>query len=327
MSSVDKGASQRHAISFGPFSLYARERRLERDGRIVKLGSRALEILMILTARAGDVISKEELTSLVWPDIAVEESGLRVHVAALRKALGDGRQGARYVANVPGRGYSFVAPVEGIASVSMAAPSTPARGRDLPSRLEWIVGRDATIREVAEQLAARRFVNVVGPGGMGKTTVAIAVAHSLLDEFRDDVCFVDLGAVNSPAQVGTSIASSLGMGPVAGDVVQGLVGFLSGRRMLLVLDSCEHVVDALAPLAERLVSRAGTLHLLATSREPLRVQGEHVHRMAPLEVPPEQTDGVTASTALTFSAVKLFVERAQAGGARFSVTDEDARVI
>ena len=327
MTSFNKGEPQRQALSFGPFCLYARERRLECEGRIVKLGSRALEILTILTERAGDVISKEELTTRVWPDMAIEDSGLRVHIAALRKALGDGRQGARYVANVSGRGYSFVAPVTGTASAPMSPPDTPIRGRDLPPRLEWIVGRDATIREVSEQLTAQRFVTVVGPGGMGKTTVAVAVAHSALDAFRDDVCFVDLGSVTGPAQVETSIASSLGMGPVAGDIVESLIAFLRGRRMLLVLDGCEHVVNVLAPLAERLFGSSATLHLLTTSREPLRVHGEHVHRMDPLEVPPDQKAGVTAAAALRFSAVELFVERARASGARFSLTDDDASVV
>ena len=319
---------QRQAITFGPFCLYARERRLEREGRSVKLGSRALEILMILTEQAGAVVSKEELTARVWPDIAVEESGLRVHVAALRKALGDGRHGARYIANVPGRGYSFVAPVEGTdVPAGSAPPSAPSQARNLPPRLELIIGRDVTIREVAEQLAALRFVSVVGPGGMGKTTVAVAVAHSLLDEFHADVCFVDLASLTDLVQVGTSVASALGMGPVGGDIVGSLIAFLRGRRTLLVFDSCEHVMDALAPLAERLFSGAPGVHILATSREPLRVQGEHVHRMTPLDTPPNDKAALTVAEALTFSAVQLFVERAKSSGARLSLSDDDMTVV
>jgi len=98
-------------LTFGPFRLYVRERRLERDGCFVQLGSRAFDVLVALVEQAGEVVSKQELTAYVWPDTVVEESGLRVHVAGLRKVLGDGQGNGRYITNVPGRGYCFVAPV------------------------------------------------------------------------------------------------------------------------------------------------------------------------------------------------------------------------
>ena len=312
--------------TFGPFQLHPRERRLERDGHVVRIGSRALEILLALTERAGEVMTKEELIARVWPDVAVEESGLRVHIAGLRKAIGDGQEGVRYVANVPGRGYTFIARVSRAEAPATAAPRDAHRNHDLPSRFDRIIGRDAAIREISEELVSRRFVSIVGPGGMGKTTVAVAVAHAMLSEFADDVHFVDLGSLTDPRHVPLCVASALGLSVHADDIVARLIVFLEERRPLLVLDSCEHVMDAIAPLAERLSGHVAGVHILATSRETLRVEGEHVYRMMPLEAPPEG-DAVTAEEALTFPAVQLFVERATAGGAPVLLTDVDAPAV
>jgi predicted ATPase len=192
--------------------------------------------------------------------------------------------------------------------------------------LERIIGRGEATREISQQLLAKRFVSVVGPGGMGKTTVAVAIAHALLPEFLGDVSFVDLGALTDPQEVPTSVASALGLVMSVDDVGAGLVAFLRDRRVLLVLDSCEHVMSVAAPLTERLVGEAAGVHLLTTSRESLRVEGEHVYRLQPLESPPEH-DGVTAAEALNFTAVRLFVERATARGARLTLLDDDAAVV
>ncbi|WP_394845506.1 helix-turn-helix transcriptional regulator [Pendulispora brunnea] len=334
-------------LSFGPFRLYVRARRLERDGQVVRIGSRAIDILVALTERAGDVLTRDELIAYVWPDVAVEESGLRVQIAGLRKALGDGQNGARYVTNVPGRGYTFVAPVSRIdAPVSADGPDVPsapsaiptsraASRPGLPARFDRILGRDAAIREVSEQLLSRRFVSIVGPGGMGKTTVAVAVAHAMLPGFEGDVCFVDLGSLSDPRHVLLGVASALGLTAHGDDVAARLVAFLGDRRVLLVLDSCEHVMEAIAPIAERLRGQTAGVHILATSREALRVEGEHVYRLAALETPPERPEGderdarsgVTAAEVLKFPAVQLFVERAIAGGVDISLSDDDAPVV
>jgi predicted ATPase/DNA-binding winged helix-turn-helix (wHTH) protein len=316
-------------LAFGPFRLFVRERRLERDGHDVKVGSRALDILLVLVDRAGEVVSNEALTARVWPDTAVEESGLRVHIAALRKALGDRQEGARYVTNVPGRGYCFVARISRSNPSTRSAP-TPrgleGRRNSLPARLERIVGREEPILEIIEQLKANRFVTVVGPGGMGKTTVAVAVVHELLPDFGGDVCFVSLASLTDAEQLPTSVASALGLVLHSDDATPSLVAFLHDRRVLLVLDSCEHVMGAVAPLAERIFGNAAAVHILATSREALRVEGERVSRMLPLESP-TSSEGVTAAEAMTFPAVQLFVERAMAGGASFALTDGNAPVI
>lgn len=315
--------------SFGPFRLFSAERLLEKAGEPLQLGGRALDILMALVERAGEVVSRKELIWRVWPDVIVEEANLRVHVSHLRKALGDGRDGARYVANIPGRGYCFVAPVTRSASQRSApqARSLVSDGRHkLPARLTRMVGRDDTVRALSALLMTRRFVSIVGPGGMGKTTVAVSIAHALIDDFVGGAFFVDLGALTDPGLLPTAVASALGFMMQAQDPFRSLLAFLGEKRVLIVLDSCEHVIDAAAALAEPVVSAAPQTHILATSREALRVEGEHVHLLYPLGGPLDDV-GLTAAEALTFPAVQLFMERAAASGNRSGLSDADAPIV
>jgi predicted ATPase/DNA-binding winged helix-turn-helix (wHTH) protein len=315
--------------SFGPFRLFFAERLLKKAGEPLELGSRALDILIALVERAGEVVTRKELISRVWPDVIVDDANLRVHIAGLRKALGDGRDGARYVTNVTGRGYCFVAPVTRSTSqrpVPQARPLVRDRLHQLPARLARMVGRDETVRAVSALLMTRRFVSIVGPGGMGKTTVAVSIAHALIDHFEGAVFFVDLGALTDPGLVSTAVASALGIMMQAQDPFLGLLAFLGDRRALLVLDNCEHVIDATAALTEPVVSEAPQVHILATSREALRVEGEHVHVLYPLDGPPNHI-GLTAAEALAFPAVQLFMERAAASGNRSELSDVDAPIV
>ena len=317
-------------ISFGPFSLHDKTRLLEKDGVPVKLGSRALDILRLLVTRAGDVVSKNELLACAWPGLVVEEINLRVHIAELRKALGDGKAGARYVTNIPSRGYCFVAPVQRMASVT--APARP-RGLpettapiSLPHRLERMVGREQVLRELSERLLSERFVTVRGPGGIGKTTVAIALAHDLSTEFDGQVRFLDLSMLKDATLVAGTVAWALGLVVHHADPTNSIVGYLRDRRLLLVLDSCEHVIEVVARLTESIHQQAPGVSILATSRESLLVEGEQIFELVPLEAPP-QGSGLSASQVLTYPAARLFVERAAAAGHRADITDEDADVL
>jgi predicted ATPase/DNA-binding winged helix-turn-helix (wHTH) protein len=315
-------------VLFGPFRLIAAERLLLKEDQPVVLGGRALDILIALAERAGEVVSRQELIDRVWPGLTVEKANLRVHIANLRKALGDGRDGARYIANDPGRGYCFVAAIQ--RGALPAAPSAASAGLKnipkLPARLRRIVGRDEIVATLSMQLTFQRFLSIVGPGGIGKTTVAVAVAHVLLDEFDGAIFFVDLSMINDAAIVVTTVASALGCLTPAQDPLQGLLASIADERLLLVLDSCEHLIEAVASLAERIFSEAPSVHLLTTTREALRVEGEGVHLLAPLHGPGNDIR-VTACEALASPAVKLFMERALASGYRPELSDGDAPIV
>ena len=307
--------------SFGPFQLFASARRLEKDGVAVDIGSRAFDILAALVEQRGKVIGNRELIARVWRDVIVEESSLRVNIAGLRRALGD--TGGNYIANIPGQGYCFVAPLSGKAATPASA--SPAFAYPLPGKLARMVGRAETVEALSQQLRTQRFINIVGPGGIGKTTTAVAVAHKLLDEFKGAVCFIDLVPLASGELLVSTIAATLGLMSGAA-TLQGLTALLQDQQLLLVLDNCEHLIEPVAELTERLFQGAPRLFILATSREPLRVEGEHTHRLAPLDSPPA-SDTLSAAQALTFPAVQLFVERAAAGGDHFAFVDADAAAV
>ncbi|RWL98357.1 winged helix-turn-helix domain-containing protein [Mesorhizobium sp.] len=315
-------------ISFGPFTLVANERLLLRNGVQVDLGARAFDILTTLAALPNEVVSKQDLLARVWPDVTVEEGSLRFHMANLRKALGDGREGARYIATLAGRGYCFVAPISRSGSRSdvptEAAATYPLA--NLPGRLTRIVGRADDAIVLSTQLIAKRFVTIAGTGGVGKTTVAVAVGHDLIEVFAGAVHFVDLGALGDPTLVATTVASTIGLSPLSDDVISELIAYLAGRRILLILDTCEHVIEAAADLAARIFATTPQTHILATSREPLLVEGEHVYKLAPLACPPDDPE-LTASAVQGFPATQLFVERAAASGARLELDDADAKIV
>jgi predicted ATPase/DNA-binding winged helix-turn-helix (wHTH) protein len=315
-------------FSFGPFTLFVAGRLLKRAGERIPLGGRALDVLIALVERAGEVVSYKELISLAWPNVTVDETNLRVQITALRKALGDGDNGARYISNVAGRGYCFVATVSDPAGSSITAEGTTDGGRirKLPPRLARMVGRDEAVRAVSQELITGRFVSIVGPGGIGKTTVAVSVAHALLGGFSGAVSFVDLSALTNPHFVPTAVASSLGFMTQSQDPFGSVVAFLGDKKILLILDNCEHVIGSAALLAERIVSEAPQAHILATSREALRVEGERVHLLHSLDCPPRDANP-TAAKVLGYPAAQLFMERATAGGYTAALSDADAPIV
>ena len=294
----------------------------------MELGSRALDILIVLISTPNEIVSKKDLMSRVWPDVIVEEGSLRFHMASLRKALGDGKDGARYIATLPGRGYCFVAPVSRPSSPRDDAPvaATNFPHANLPSRLSRMVGRDEDVLKLSAQLNASRFVTIVGAGGVGKTTVAIAVGHHLIDAFAGALLFVDLGMLGDPDLVTAGMASMLGLSVQSNDATPNLIAYLRNKRILLILDTCEHLVEAVAPLAASIIDAAPQVHILATSREALRVESEHIYRLDALACPPDDP-GLTAAVVQTFPATQLFVERAVASGARLDVSDAEAPIV
>jgi predicted ATPase/DNA-binding winged helix-turn-helix (wHTH) protein len=313
------------SLAFGPFTLDRERRLLARTGEPVAIGSRALDILLALIDADGDLLSKDQLLARVWADVTVDESTLRVHIAGLRKALGDGRDGARYVLNEQGRGYRFVAPVErpGAApTLPQAGPHAPVRPRPASRR---IVGRDAIVDSLVQLLPERGFMTVIGPGGIGKTTVATAVAERVGQAQGLPWVFVDLAPVAASELVAGTAASALDLPGSGRDAEASVVARLSRSPAVLVLDNCEHVVDAAADLAQAIHQGAPAALVLATSREALRAEGEWVHRLQTLPAP--ESDAIDAETAGGYPAVQLFVERARAADDAFVLTDSNAAAV
>src|SRR5450631_1273958 len=321
-------ARAKEVISFGPFSLIASERLLTKDGAPIELSARALDILVALLSHPNEIVGKKELLARVWPDVIVEEGSLRFHMTYLRKALGDGKAGARYITTLPGRGYCFVAPISRPDSqrdeASVAAGSFPHA--NLPNRQGRVVGRDEDVLKLSAQLSASRFVTIVGAGGVGKTTVAIAVGHHLIDAFSGALLFVDLGMLGDADLVTAGMASMLGLSVQSNDATPNLIAYLRDKRILLILDTSEHLVEAVAPLAASIIGAAPQVHILATSREALRVDGEHIYRLDALACPPDDP-GLTAAAVWTFPAMQLFMERAAESGVRLEVSDAQAPIV
>jgi predicted ATPase/DNA-binding winged helix-turn-helix (wHTH) protein len=322
---VGRSALRRSVATFGPFRLYVTERLLEKNGAALKIGSRALDILMVLLEHAPEVVSKRGLIQRVWGELVVAEVSLRFHVATLRRHLGDGDPSVRYITNIPGRGYCFAGTVSWseVEPVPKTARSTVSQ---LPREPLLMVGRDNTVGELTALLKKQRFVSIVGAGGIGKTTVALVLAYRMLTEFAGAVHFLDLGTVEDSRLPASLLASQLGLIVVSDNPLPILLEFLRQQRMLLVFDSCEPLIEAIATLTEHIFRDAPQVHILVTSREALRAAGEQVHHLPPLECPP-YAESLTATQALSFPAVQLFVKQVTRSGHEFELTDADAPIV
>lgn len=299
------------AFSFGRFVLFPEHALLLEDQQAVRIGRRAFDVLALLVAAHGQVVSKRSLLAQAWPALVVEESNLKVTIAAIRRLLGEGAGASdqRYIATVVGRGYRFVAPVH---DASQVAPPIRRAG-NLPCSTRRIVGREEVIAAIVEDLQATRLVSVVGAGGVGKTTVALAAAGQAGAAFKDGCWLVDLAWLDQPERVA--------------EVIAGVTGLKSGsaeqRAMLVVLDNCEHLIGEVAQCADQLLAQTRGVKLIVTSREPLCIRGERVRRLAGLAMPPAGAP-LTAATAAAYPAVQLFAERACEHARAFRLDDANA---
>src|SRR5271163_2359441 len=251
---LDSAVGER--LRFGEFELAPVARALWRRGEPVRLGSRALDVLIALASKPGQILSKDDLTQLVWRGALVDETALRVGISAVRKALGPG--GERYIATIPGRGYCFVLDVE--TTPAKPAPKPPQierlKPQRLPAQIARVVGRDEVIVALAAEATRHRLLSLVGPGGIGKTTVAVAVADRLRTAF-DAVTFVDLAPIENGTQMSAAAAAALGLNlRLQESPVNKIAAAVKDRRVLIVLDNCEHVVDLAVAFVETLLGGA-----------------------------------------------------------------------
>jgi predicted ATPase/DNA-binding winged helix-turn-helix (wHTH) protein len=298
-------------------------RELRSRGIPVPLGGRAFEIVTILVQSPNGFVSKDDLMERVWPGATVGEGTIHVHISAVRKALGPDRG---LLKTASGRGYRLLGSWtpqqrEGTA-LPLYSPLTGTSGtpsaNNFPPLINRLVGRAAACQFVRDLVSAYRVVTLTGPGGIGKTALAVKAVRYLLPEFEDGGWLVELAALSDPGLVPSTVASTLGLklsGEISAESVARAVG---GRHLVLVLDNCEHVIDAVANLAETLTRLCPRTTIVATSREVLRIDGEAAYRVPPLDVPaPGQA---APDYIMQYSAVELFVARIKALNAGFSPT-------
>ncbi len=317
-------------LEFGRFRLLTRQRELRLGDAPVALGSRAFDVLLILVEAEGELVTKEELLARVWPGAVVEESNIQVQVSALRKALGGDRG---LILTVPLRGYRFTGEVRALDAEGRALPPAapaPAAPRqtptNLPAPVSDFIGRETELREVRELLRHNRLVTLVGTGGIGKTRLGLEAARSVLEEFPDGVWLAELAPLTDPDLAASAINTALGLQSGAGRwTAERLAAALRGRQLLLVLDNCEHLIAAAAREAETLLRAVPGARILATSQEPLGLEGECSYRLSPLEFPVEETAELAA--ALRHDAIRLFVARARAADPHFNLSERNVATV
>jgi predicted ATPase/DNA-binding winged helix-turn-helix (wHTH) protein len=307
---------------FDRFELRPAERALQADGRPVRIGGRAFDMLVALVERRDRVVGKHELMDLVWPNLFVEENNLQVQIMALRKLMGPAA-----IATVPGRGYRLTLAVRPDAAHPTAAPSPiqPLR-TNLPRSVEPLIGRERELAQLRDLIATHRVVTVTGPGGVGKSRLAVDAGWTCVDRFANGVWLVELASLGDGALVPSAIITALGIATAASaDPMVALARQLGDAKLMIVLDNCEHLVDAVASTLESLLSATPNLHVLASSQEPVGIHGEHVLRLPSLGVPADANP--SAATALQSAAVQLFAARARAADPKFALNDANAAAV
>lgn len=306
-----------NALCFGPFVLYPQQQQLFKHGEPVHLGSRALQLLITLASRSGELLEKNELLALVWPKVVVEECNLRAQMTTLRRVLGD-EGDFTHIVTVPGRGYRFVAPVN-VRQTSVAPTPAQRPEPELPSLGGTVIGHEHTLQALGEELRGRRLLTLTGSGGIGKSTLALALANALEPDFPGGRTFIDLA--DSIDGVTQQLASALAIEASAAPLVE-LAARLGNSRHLLILDNCDQALEDTASTVEALLRLVPSCHILLTSREPLHVEGEFVHEVAPL-CAQTSARACQADEALAAPALRLLVERAGALDSSFRFSDAE----
>src|SRR5712672_1876094 len=312
----DTSPRRRLLYESGEWEIDRARRNLRARGAPVPIGSRAFDIIEVLVRSAGELVTKHDLTSRVWPGAIVEDNALQFHISAIRKALGPDRELLR---TASGRGYRLLgdwtfqqestSPAGSIDREPVQIAAEPFQ-INLPAAASDLVGRTTAVRHLRDLLSAYRLVTLTGPGGIGKTRLVLEVARGLFSSFQGDVRLVELVSLSDPHLVPSAVAGGLGL-KLGGDQIsaESVARAIGPQRLLLVLDNCEHVIDAAARLAETIVRMCPRTTILATSREILKIEGEYVYRVPPLDVPSQHED---PGNIPGHSAVQLFIATTRA---------------
>ena len=322
------GAIQNLVYTSGPWEVDLGRRELRSRGTPVALGNRAFEIVEVLAQAGGQLVTKDGLMERIWPGAIVGDNTLHVHIAAVRKAFGSDRG---MLQTAPGRGYRLVGSwtVQHGEEASEAAPvpQPPARSAEPPATnfpviVTRLVGRSAAVQRVRDLVSAYRVVTLTGPGGIGKTALAMKAVRDLLADFEDGAWLVELASLSDPALAPSAVAGVLELKLGSERITaEALAHGIGDRHLLLLLDNCEHLIDAVAALAEAVMRLCPRATVLATSREIMRIEGESVYRVPALEVPALGQEA--PDIILDHSAVELFVTRAKALDGGFSPQPEN----
>ena len=316
-------------VRFGPFRLARKGRTLATEAGPVALSSRAFDVLATLIEAGGSIVSKDELMRRVWPNVIVEENNLHVQIAGARRALGSHQN---YIVTVPGRGYCFAGEVESPLTplpdaTQDKAPAVAASERlAMPAETAPLIGREAELAELQHILSRNRLVTVTGPGGIGKTRLAVALGNAVADKFPGGARLIDLSPLADASLVEAAAAAALGI-RLTGEAtpIERFCAALGREPALLIFDNCEHLLGGVAALVAELLRRCEAVSVLATSQEPLRIAAETTYRLEPLTVPQSPATDVRALE--QFGAVALFVSRVEAVDRRFALRPENGAAV
>jgi predicted ATPase/DNA-binding winged helix-turn-helix (wHTH) protein len=291
-------------VQIGKLRVNLERREVSRDGSPLRMGSRAFDVLALLIEANGALVSKKDLISRAWPDTIVEENNLQVQINVLRKELGEDRD---LIRTVPGRGYQLVPSCTDVPGQRCVMQRDAVR--DLPAQMD-LIGRESAVDEIAAMLAQMPLVTLVGAGGIGKTSLAIRVAREFGHRFAGGMRFIELAPLSEPGTVLVAVAEACGIRCPSGAIsAPYIASALAHSPCLVVFDNAEHVVDVIAGLVDALLPYYPGGNVLVTSREPLRVAGESIYRVRPLEV---AADDAPLEHLLSCSAVRLFLRCARA---------------
>ncbi len=323
---------------FGEFELDVGAYELRRGADRLRLARQPMDLLLLLLERRNELVSHEEIANGLWgANVFIDvEAGIRTAILKIRRVLCDSSDSPRLLETVPGKGYRLIAPIELMTQPPSEAPravwaapepysDTPRH--NLPAELTSFVGRRKELLDLHGVFGSSRLLSLTGAGGVGKTRLAIRLARDFLNEFSDGVWLVDLGSLSAPDLLAQTIATALGIreGPQR-SARDALVNSLRDRELLLVLDTCEHLLSACAELLEALLRSAPGLRILATSREALGVPGETVRRVPSLSLP-ETLPSVRLDALEQSDATQLFLERARAVDAAFTLALDNAEIV